>query len=275
MQKRTGALDLWDWPSTQRCVGASLLAVALFVFQSRAHAEEAGTTKEQRLSATEVIERAELALWGKTFQADFDMTITTPSWSRNLSLLVQMDRPGKSLLRVSAPAKDAGISSLRLGTEMWNYIPAIERTIKIPPSLMLQPWLGSDFTNDDLVKESSLVDDYTHKLVESPKPDGSGRYLVEALPKPDSAVVWGKIMYAARADFVPLKQEYFDERGHMVRALTYSDIRRLDDREVPTQWEMKPADKPGKSTTIRIKQAKYNKPLDDALFSLRSLTRKK
>ncbi len=224
--------------------------------------------------ATAVVERAELALWGKTFQADFEMVITTPSWSRTLALAVRMDRPGKSLLRVVAPAKDAGISSLRVGSEMWNYIPAIERTIKIPPSLMLQPWLGSDFTNDDLVKESSLVNDYTHKLLESPKPDGTGQYLIEALPKPESAVVWGKILYATRADFVPLKQEYFDERGRSVRTLTYSDVRKLGGRDVPTRWEMKPLDKPGKSTTIFIKSAVYDRSLDSELFSLRNLARR-
>jgi hypothetical protein len=223
---------------------------------------------------TAVVERGEIALWGKTFQADFDMVITTPGWSRTLALVVRMDRPGKSFLRVTSPAKDAGISSLRVGNEMWNYIPAIERMVKIPPSLMLQPWLGSDFTNDDLVKESSLVNDYTHKLLDSPKPDGTGQYLVEALPKPESAVVWGKILYATRADFVPLKQEYFDERGRSVRTLVYSDVRRLDGRDVPTRWEMKPLDKPGKSTTILIKSATYDRTLDSEIFSLRNLARR-
>ncbi len=225
-------------------------------------------------NASKVVDRAESALWGRTFQADFDMTITTATWSRTLSLNVWMDRPGKSFLRVVAPAKDAGVSSLRVQSEMWNYVPAIERTLKIPPSLMLQPWLGSDFTNDDLVKESSLVDDYTHKLVESPAADGAGQYVVEALPKPQAPVVWGKILYAVRADFVPLKQEFYDEHGKLVRALTYSEVRKLDGREVPTRWEMKPTDKPGKSTVITIKSAHYDKPLDDSLFSLRNLTKK-
>jgi len=252
-------------------VRAVLLAALAF---SAGIACAAAPSQPPASDATAIVERAELALWGKTFQADFEMVIATPSWSRTLALAVRMDRPGKSFLRVLAPAKDAGISSLRVGNEMWNYIPAIERTIKIPPSLMLQPWLGSDFTNDDLVKESSLVNDYTHKLLESPKADGTGQYLIEALPKPESAVVWGKILYATRADFVPLKQEYFDERGRSVRTLTYSDIRKLDGRDVPTRWEMKPLDKPGKSTTIFIKSAAYDRTLDSELFSLRNLARR-
>lgn len=226
------------------------------------------------VSPREVIDRAETVLWGRTLQADFDMAITTPRWTRTLSLKVWMDRPGKSFLRVTAPAKDEGISSLRIGSEMWNYIPAIERTIKIPPSLMLQPWLGSDFTNDDLVKESSIVDDYTHRMVEEPAADGSGAYVVEALPKPNAAVVWGKILYSVRGDFVPLQQAFFDERGGLVRTLEYSEVQKLNGRLLPTRWEMRPTDKPGKSTTITVKAALYDRPIDGALFSLRALTRK-
>jgi outer membrane lipoprotein-sorting protein len=223
---------------------------------------------------TELVDKAEMTLWGTTLYSDFEMTINTTSWSRKLLLKVWMDRPGKSFLRVVGPAKDKGISSLRLKSEMWNYIPAIERTIKIPPSLMLQPWLGSDFTNDDLVKESSIVNDYTHKLLGDTKVDGRNAYRVEALPKPGAAVVWGKIIYTVRDDYVPLKLEFFDERGNQIRTLTYTDIRELGGRIVPTRWEMKPANEPGKQTTIVLKTAKYDSEMDQSIFSLRNLTRK-
>lgn len=253
-------------------IQASLRVLITPVLASMAFSASAAAAVET--DATSVVDKAEVALWGRTFNADFDMTITTSRWTRTLSLQVWMDRPGKSFLRVVAPAKDAGITSLRIEQEMWNYIPAIERTIKVPPSLMLQPWLGSDFTNDDLMKESSLVNDYTHRLLESPNADGSGRYVIEALPKPQSAVVWGKVIYSVRADFLPQRLEYFDERGRLVRTQEYTDVRKLDGRDVPTRWEMTPSDKPGKSTVISIKNARYNKPLNDGLFSLRNLTSK-
>ena len=223
-------------------------------------------------AARDVVVRALATLWGRTLQAEVDMTITAPGWSRTLTLQTWMFRPHKSLLRVKAPAKDAGITSLRIGTEMWNYIPAIERTIKIPPSLMLQPWLGSDFTNDDLVKESSLIDDYTHELLPVPPTAGAdAAYVVQALPRPEVPVVWGKVVLTTRADFIPLKQEFYDERGRLVRTLTYDDIRRLGGRELPTHWVMTPQDKPGKSTTIVFRSATYDQAMDDALFTLQQL----
>jgi len=226
-------------------------------------------------TATEIVERAEELLWGKTAVGDFDMTITTPAWARTLSLNVWMDRPGKSFLRIMAPAKDAGITSLRIESEMWNYLPAIERTVKIPPSLMLQPWLGSDFSNDDLVKESSLVTDYAHRLLGEKQVDGNDAWQIEELPKPEAAVVWGKIVYSIRkGDFVPLKLEYFDERGDLIRTLTYSDIRSVNGRTIPTRWEMQPQAKPGKKTTIVVKSIVYDKPVAADIFSLRNLKQK-
>jgi outer membrane lipoprotein-sorting protein len=240
------------------------LALTLLTAASLAHAAP---------TATEVVERADTMLWGKTLNAEFNMTIVTPAWQRSLVLKVWMDRPAQSFLRVTAPAKDAGISSLRIGTEMWNYLPAIERTVKIPPSLMLQPWLGSDFTYDDLVRESSIVTDYTHKMLDTPN-GGSGRYVVEALPKPEAAVVWGKIVYEVSADFVPLKQDFFDEKGRHLRTLTYSEARRFDGHDVPTRWEMKSLDKPGKSTVIQIRSAAYDRRSDPAVYTMRNLTGK-
>jgi outer membrane lipoprotein-sorting protein len=116
-------------------------------------------------SGREILDRVEKLLWGTTVQGAYEMTITTPRWTRTLVLKAWMDRPRRSFIRIVAPAKEAGIGSLRIGAEMWNYLPNVERVIKIPPSMMLQSWMGSDFTNDDLVKESSILDDYTHKVL--------------------------------------------------------------------------------------------------------------
>jgi len=223
-------------------------------------------------SGRDILERVENLLWGRTLQGDFEMNITTPRWQRTLGLRVWMDRPRRSFIRVLSPAKEAGIGSLRIGAEMWNYLPNIERTIKIPPSMMLQPWMGSDFTNDDLVKESSIVNDYTHRILKTESVDGALLYIVEALPQPDAAVVWGKIIYWVRTkDFIPLKQEYYSERGELVRVMSFSDIRPIGGRTVPTRWEMRPADKPGNVTTVVLKDALYDRPIDPEVFTQRNL----
>jgi hypothetical protein len=183
-----------------------------------------------------------------------------------------MERPRRSFIRVLAPAKEAGIGSLRIGSEMWNYLPNIERTIKIPPSMMLQPWMGSDFTNDDLVKQSSAVDDYTHRVLRTEVLNGAASYVIESIPKPDAAVVWGKILYWIRqADTIPLKQYYYNERNELVRVLTFSDVGPMGGRTIPTKWEMRPVNDPGHATVIVVKAARYDQPIDDERFTQRNL----
>ena len=235
----------------------------------------AAPAQAAEVSGTEVVDRAEGILWGKTMQGDVDMVIVTPTWSKTLNLKMWMDRPTRSFARVIGPAKEAGISSLRIGAEMWNYIPSIERTVKIPPSLMLQPWFGSDFSNDDMVKEASYVNDYTHKIVAEIDLDGQKAYQVEALPKPNAAVVWGKVVFEVRkADFIPLRTSFYDERSELVRVMQYSDVRMLGGRLTPTRWKMQPQRKPGNSTTVVLKVGVYDKPIAAEVFSLRNLTQK-
>lgn len=231
--------------------------------------------RAQPLEGREILDKVEKLLWGSTVQGEYEMTIATPRWQRTLGLRLWMDRPRRSFVRILSPAKEAGIGSLRIGTEMWNYLPNVERIVKIPPSMMLQPWMGSDFTNDDLVKESSILDDYTHKVVATMQLDGAAVVQVEAVPKPDAAVVWGRIVHwVRRADTMPLKQEFFSERGERVRVLAFSDVRQVGGRILPTRWEMRPDAKPGNSTTVVLKEATFDRPVDDAIFSQRNLQKR-
>lgn len=232
----------------------------------------AAPVRAQDPDGREILDRVERLLWGRTVQGEYEMSITTPRWQRTLTLRVWMERPRRSFVRILAPAKEAGIGSLRIGSEMWNYLPSVERVIKIPPSMMLQPWMGSDFTNDDLVKESSILDDYTHQIVGTMAVEGQPAWQVEAMPKPAAAVVWGRVLYLVRKrDFMPLKQEYFSERGELVRVMRFFDVRSLGGRLLPTRWEMRPVAKPGNVTTIVLKDADFDRPVDEAIFTQRNL----
>ena len=132
--------------------------------------------------------------------------------------------------------------------------------------------MGSDFSNDDLVKESSVVEDYTHTLLGVEKLDGAPAYRVQSIPKPEAAVVWGKIVYFIRvADRLPLKQEYYDERGELIKTMTFSDVRALGGRVIPTRWSMQPVAKPGNRTEMLIREISFDRPIDRGLFTLANL----
>ena len=221
---------------------------------------------EELLKATDDMAR------GESSYAVIEMHVKTDRYERTMVMEAWSEGTEKTLIRIKEPAKDAGISTLKVDDNMWNYLPNIERTIKIPPSMMLQPWMGSDFTNDDLVKQSSAVDDYTHRVLRTEVLNGAASYVIESIPKPDAAVVWGKILYWIRqADTIPLKQYYYNERNELVRVLTFSDVGPMGGRTIPTKWEMRPVNDPGHATVIVVKAARYDQPIDDERFTQRNL----
>ncbi|MCP4037148.1 MAG: outer membrane lipoprotein-sorting protein [bacterium] len=210
------------------------------------------------------------------------MTVVSPRLSRPRVVAFHSweDRPARrSLIRIDAPAKDKGTGFLKLHPNLWMYVPRVERTVRIPPSMMLQSWMGSDFTNDDLVRESSELEDYDHRLVGvDPGTLGavpSRAYVVEYQPLEDAAVVWGKIVaWLDIESGAPLRQDFFDDEGERLRVMRFGDFRKQGERTVPHHWSMIPLEKPGHSTTIEIEEIKYDVELEESIFTTRNLKRK-
>lgn len=227
---------------------------------------------DEVLNPTEIIKQSDDLMRGESNSGTYTMLIRTPHWQRELKLFVHSLGRDKIFIRILSPAKEAGIGTLRVAHEMWNYLPNVEKTIKIPPSLMLQPWMGSDFANDDLVKESSIVHDYNHTIVQEINVNGDIVLVIELLPKPESAVIWGKIVrHVRQKDFVPLQEEYYDEKGKLIKILEYSDIGQVSYRIIPRVWIMTSRIKPGSSTTIKLLDVQYNIPMEDDTFTLTNL----
>jgi len=226
----------------------------------------------EKLSGQEIVKRADDLLRGDSSWGDYKMSVTTPDWQRTLELKAYSLGRDKTFIRILSPVKEAGITTLRVKNNMWNYLPKVERTIKIPPSMMLQTWMGSDFSNDDLVKESSVVYDYTHKIIKEEILDRNTAYKIELIPKPDAAVTWGKLIFWIRiADFVPLREEFYNEAGKLIKLLEYSRIKQMSDRVIPTIWKMTSITKQNSFTIIEVISVEYNKPIDENTFTLSNL----
>ena len=182
--------------------------------------------------------------------------------------------PDRTFIRITAPAKEAGTATLRLGQNMWNYLPQVERVIKIPPSLMLQPWMGSDFSNDDLVKESSLVTDYTHEVTGEETVGGDRCYRLVATPTPDAPVVWSRLVLWIRvSDYVPRREEYYGENGDLRKVLSFDEVARAGDRPYPMRWTMTSITKPGHETVLAFHAIEFDRPIPDRIFTQQNLKR--
>jgi outer membrane lipoprotein-sorting protein len=224
--------------------------------------------------ALAIAKKCDAALKGKTQRGAASMTVHTPEWQRTLEMNFWYDYPDNTFIRITGPAKDAGTGTLRLGSNMWTYLPSVERVIKIPPSLMLQAWMGSDFTNDDLVKESSLSTDYTHRIEGETTEDGDACYRLLATPKPNAAVVWGKLVLLIRkTDYIPRREEFYDERGALQKTLYFDQIRPAGERNYPMRWRMVSNTKPGHETTLTFSSLVFDKPVPADVFTRQNLER--
>ncbi len=225
-------------------------------------------------SATEIINRAEQKLRGEKAYAELKMTIIRPTWQREITMKSWSLGDDYSLVVITSPARDKGTAFLKRGRELWNWQPTIERTIKMPPSMMMQSWMGSDFTNDDLVRESSLKNDFAHELAGKEVVAGKNCYKVILTPKPNAAVVWGKvIMWIDEKDYLEMKAEFYDEDGYLVNTIYGKNIKMLGGRLLPSVMELIPADKPGQKTIIEYLSLDFNVKIDENFFSLQNLRR--
>jgi len=228
----------------------------------------------QDIDVKAIVKQADEKFRGQSSQGTLTMTIQRPGWSRTISMKNWTLGTQYSLIYITEPAKERGQVFLKRDNEMWNWVPTIERMIKIPPSMMMQSWMGSDFTNDDLVKESSLVKDYEQTLLGQETLEGYNCYKIQLIPHEDAAVVWGKIiMWISEKDLLWLKAEYYDEDNELVNTEILSEIKKMDDRIMPTRLEMIPQNKPGQKTILIFDNIKFNMPMKETFFSIQNMKR--
>jgi outer membrane lipoprotein-sorting protein len=223
-------------------------------------------------SATEIVKAADEKVKGLSTQATVTIRIVRPTWQREISLKTWSKGDAYALILVTAPAKDKGMVSLKRDKEVWNWMPSIERTIKLPPSMMTQSWMGTDFTNDDLVKQSSIVTDYIHSLEKDTVIENLSCYKIVMTPKPEAAVVWGKIViYISKKDYMQLRAEYFDEDGYLINIMSGSKIRNLGGKMLPSEMEMIPVDKPGQKTVLIYNTLVFDVPIEEDFFTVQRM----
>ena len=222
----------------------------------------------------DIIKHIDQLYRSKTSHADMEMQIVTPHWERTLSMTVWTKGMDKTFIRITAPKKEKDVTTLRIGKEMWNYLPKVNKTFKISPSMMMGSWMGSDFTNDDLVRQSSMVDDYTYKLI-TPEDASPDHLYVELIPKEDTPIVWGKVIAAVRAsDHIPVWQHFYDEKDKLMRVMNFKEIKTFSGKTLPSVMEMIPTNKEGNKTVVRFVNAVFDSELDDKIFTRRNLQKR-
>ena len=228
----------------------------------------------QNLTAKEIVQKMDDNAFGGRLKSTMKMTIIRPTWTRTMALKSWADGDDYSLILITSPAREKGISYLKRAKEMWNFQPSIDRTVKMPPSMMMQSWMGSDFKNDDLVRQSSIVEDYTHKLLGKETIDGRECYKIEMVPDEDAPVVWGKvIIWIDVKDFLNLKTEHYDEDNDLVDTILGKDVQKMGGRTLPARMVLLPADETGHKTIMEYQSIEFDTKFEDRFFSTQNMKR--
>lgn len=221
--------------------------------------------------AKDIVRKADEKFRGKSNAAEMKMTIVRPKWTREIVIKSWSKGEDYALMYITAPARDKGVVFLKRQKEIWNWQPTIDRMIKLPPSMMTQSWMGSDFKNDDLVRQSSIIEDFSHKLTGSEIIDGRECYRIEMIPHESAAVIWGKVIsWIDKKDFLQLKTEFYDEENVLINTMYGKNIKTLGNKLLPAVMEVIPADQPNQKTIIEYLSLQFDLPLNDQFFSVQN-----
>jgi len=230
---------------------------------------------KSRIDAIEILEKVDDLWRGESSFSEITMEVTTVHWQRSLKMKAWSLGKDYSLIIITSPAKERGVATLKALKDIWNYLPRVNRVIRVPTSMMMAEWMGSHFTNDDLVKESRMSEDYDVEITFDGTRNGKEMYDLTLTPKPEAPVVWGKIVITViKDDLLPTESLYFDEEGELARSMLFTGIRIFEGRKVPATLTLIPADKPMEKTVVRYEDMKFGLGLDAKFFSLRNLSRK-
>jgi len=245
-----------------------LVLIVLFIGFSPLLAQSAAA---QRPDIEKVVHAIDQMYRHDSSHTIMEMEIHTPHWSRTLKLEAWSEGMDKTFIRILQPQKERGMGTLRIDNEMWNYLPKTNKVMKIPPSMMMSSWMGSDFKNNDLVKEFTFTEDYTFEYVQPEDADESLLY-VKCTPKPGKPIVWGHVLVAVDAQtLIPEWEKYYDEHGELMRIMYFKEVEDFDGKQLPSIMELVPQTKEGHKTVLRYIEAEFDIRITERIFSLRNL----
>jgi outer membrane lipoprotein-sorting protein len=255
---------------SRQVLAAMLLLISALAIPGRANADD------ERIR--DLLDKTDDMHRGASSRATMSMHVKTKRWERTMTMKVSSLGEEKSLIQILSPVKEAGMATLKVEDNIWNYLPKVDRTMKVPASMMSGAWMGSHFTNDDLVKESRMADDFTFVMTKEPGDDPDGVYEIECIPKPDAPVVWGKVVVVIYgATEVTKEITYYDEKKageekeKLVRTMRFEDVQEVNGRHIPLKMMLIPENKPGEFTEVIYESIEFDVEIPASTFTLQAL----
>lgn len=247
------------------------LAICILSFTVKGLSNE--NDKKQNSEINKILKIVDEVFRSDSSYAEVRMIVKNENWERTMEIEMWTKGMEKTLITIRSPKKDAGITTLKIDTSMWNYFPKVNKIMKVPPSMMMGSWMGTDMTNDDLVKDSTYIEDYNARFLES---KSKNEYFIELTPKKETVSVWAKIeMRIDKKTSLPIEQVSYNERNDAVRKFEFSEIKKIGGKTIPTKYKISSLTKETNSTTVIYDKAEFNIPINDSKFSRRNLQKQR
>ena len=227
-----------------------------------------GLVQADEPNALAILKKVEQKLVSSTMYAELEITIQRPRWTKKMALHTWSKGKNFAAAYISSPEKDKGTIYMKNGNNVYNYLPKIRKTIKLPATMLNQSWMGTDLSADDLVKLTKLAKDYHAKVIGSQMVSGRVCHVIELLPKPEANVLWGKlVLYIDKIEYIQLKTVFYDEDLSAVNTRIGSQLKMFDGRKLASKLVMIPTHKSGHQTTVVYSKIIFNNGISDSFFS--------
>lgn len=243
-----------------------LLCLALMSLPSHA-----GASEDQ---ARDIMKRSVERYDMDNMYSEVQMEVVRPNWQSELRFKAWLMPESHALVLITAPPRDSGQAFLKRENDLWHRIPSVDRTIKMSSALLSQEWMGSDFSLDDLIRNKSLVSDYTAMLSGEEIIRDILCYTIILTPKPGLPVIWGQVRaWIAKDTYDQLRIGYYDDEGQLIQLMDAYDFREVENRRMPFRIEMVPLLHQGRKTIVKVNAYAFDLQLDEDFFSLQNMLR--
>jgi outer membrane lipoprotein-sorting protein len=214
---------------------------------------------------------------GSDFRAEVTMRLTDAQGrarNRRLVLLRLNEPEGRQwyYLYFKEPADVRGMAFLvhkypNRDDDRWLFVPAVDLVRRIAARDARSSFAGSDFQYEDISGRDVALDDY--RVLPDSTINGRRARVVEATPR-SAAEYARKVSHIDAENKLPLREEYFDGRGRLLRRFIGSEIRSIDGRPTITVRTMEDLVR-GSRTVVTLENVRYNANIPSTVFAERSL----
>jgi len=235
------------------------------------------------LTGEEIIEKVDKNMTFDSAKTEAKLVIHIRGQVRTKTMMSYSEGEDKSFSEFLSPARDKGVKYLKIGDNMWMYLPSVEKIIKIAGHMLRQSMMGSDFSYEDALESGNLLDKYDIKLATEETTyikfrrgteevtKGRPCYVLELTAKVKDVTYYKRKIWVDREIFVPVKEELFAKSGKKLKVMVMADVKKYGRRYYPRYMSMRNLLRKDSLTEMFVTDIDFDAKIPKDTFTQRNL----